>query len=208
LINIINTLILFNERLKAPYVIGSHGYRAEGVSILNDMDEIDPYKTHKGATGKFKLWTKEQDDIGMENYFKEYIGKATTLDEIYIGYYVFESVFNTFVKRKENKNKKKDDSYDDDSNNIIPTRKRNVSEFLVEVDDEFVGDVVLDHSSSRTKRLLQRNEEKKKDSFLDVFCYKCNMVARQGSKQVVCDSCSQIAHLTCTGLKVKYPLTI
>jgi hypothetical protein len=109
------------------------------------------------------------------------------------------------IKRREvyKMFKRKDDSIEDNTVNNISNilRKNNIEYINYELSDYDLDEVkvAIDHSSSRTRRLLNRKEGKKKDEkFWEDTCYLCG----EHGNLICCEGCEHVAHFKCVGLKV------
>jgi hypothetical protein len=160
------------------------------------------------VASKARLWSKDYETYEIEKYFKEYVYQSSTFSDIYFAYFVFEGVLNNLIKRREvyKMFKKKDDSIDDDCpvvNNItnVPQKKNNIEYINYDLSDYDLDEVkvALDHRSSRTRRLLNRKEGKKKDEkYWQDTCYICG----EHGNLICCEGCEHVAHVKCIGLKV------
>jgi hypothetical protein len=183
-------------------------------TIFNDKGEIDPSKPDpsRNIAPKAKLWSKDFESFDIEKQFKDYLYQSCSFADIYLSLFIFEGVVNSLIKRREQYKifKRKDESSREDDerntvNNIQSNKKSNSSDdFIIDFDDYYYDDIDekkinLDVKSSRTRRLMNRKEGKKKDErFWQDTCYKCG----EHGNLICCEACEQVAHISCIGLKV------
>ena len=114
-------ILLFNFRFKHPYkindirskIIEDEDEYSTSHTIFNHDNTLEPCRLNKKRTtaAKARLWSKDLE--GMDEHFINYIHSIISLPSLYLGLFVFESVFNDLTKRREIYKKK-----DKDVNNI------------------------------------------------------------------------------------------
>ena len=121
------------------------------------------------------------------------------MKEVYFALFVFEGVVNDLIARREvYKIFKKKDVILEDELSDKKSKETKVKDFEIEdycySDSEKKTDIIC-----RTRRKIHREQNKKNEEWNET-CYICN---KHGSL-ICCESCKNVSHLSCAGLKVKY----
>jgi hypothetical protein len=198
-----SSLLLFNEKFKNPYLINQYKSKiiedeVYSANIYNDDGIIDPYKVDPArlVASKAKLWSRDFDSLNAEQYFKEYVIQINSTNQVFFAYFVFSGVVIDLISRREvyKMFKKKDDAQDEPQS---AEKKNNfdLDEYYYDSDKK----VNIDLGCTRSRRLLSRRENKKHEEWNDI-CYICG----DHGHLICCDSCKNVCHLACAGLKVNF----
>jgi hypothetical protein len=139
-------ILMFNFRFKNPYKINDSTNKSKIIEDEEDQGEVvhsifkpdntlDPFtlNSKRAIAPKARLWSKELE--GMDEFFVKYVHDVKSVSSLFLGFFIFESVFYDLVKRREIYKKKSKDSkdtavnnFDDDNSNISSSNRDPVSD--------------------------------------------------------------------------------
>jgi hypothetical protein len=122
-------ILMFNFRFKNPYKINDTGNKSKIIEDDDDQGEmphtilkpdytLDPFVLNpkRALAPKARLWSRELE--GMDEFFVKYVNDVKSIPSLFLGFFIFESIFYDLVKRREIYKKKSKDAKDTNSNNF------------------------------------------------------------------------------------------
>jgi hypothetical protein len=162
-------ILMFNYRFKNPYkindtktkIIEDEDDQGEMTHSIFKLDHtLEPYVLNSKRTiaPKARLWSRELE--GMDEFFTNYVHDIKSVPSLFLGLFIFESIFNDLVKRREIYKKKGKDTtannFDDDmsSSNKDPNPASDSKNKKIEFDDFYYdesmynNDMIVDVESN------------------------------------------------------------
>ena len=209
--NYVNILLFFNERIKVPYkaelltLADSLFGKSATRKIIEDEksdDEDENDLSNKNCplivdgnfnpnyinrnlqyANRIKLWTKEFETYNFEKIYLEYLRNVKSIPQVFICLNLFEIIIIELNRRREFYKKKGD--------NLLMEAIKN--------DENRINNENLAKNAMESFNKMDFKKPKGKKKKLIDWNVKC-MVCHEYGELLCCESCPNVAHLTCAKL--------